>query len=114
MPHDQKTSNPIIRWKLITLDQRHLFYFKNKDEMGYLTPREVQVLLSMKNKTYRTIGKELNLSTRTIESYAQQLKKKLGVYRKSQISSLPNISNSLPTLCSLFESYTDSSSSIGC
>lgn len=48
----------------------------------YLTEREFDILKLIKNLKYKEIAKQHNLSTRTIESYVNKIKTKLGCSSK--------------------------------
>ncbi len=62
------------------------YFLKGFDCSTYLTKRELICLIyTVKGKTAKEIGSNLNISPKTAESYIMCIKEKLGCYNKSQL-----------------------------
>lgn len=68
-------------------DIQHSHYFvDNKDGGTFISQRELDVVYCLsRGRTAKEIGSELSLSPRTVESYLNSVKNKLGCFNKSQV-----------------------------
>ncbi|MFA6038191.1 MAG: PAS and helix-turn-helix domain-containing protein [Legionellales bacterium] len=72
--------------KTIFRKKQFCYLIQNETDDNILSKRQHECLfLLLKGKTAKEIGKQLDLSARTVESYIDQIKLKFNVYTKSEL-----------------------------
>lgn len=93
LAEDGTFSHQDLHFRLSKQGPLHVIYARRLTPLDQLSPREQEIARALSSgKTFKSVARQFNIAISTVANHASRIYKKLGIYRREELSELTQVS----------------------